>query len=211
MQICNECYYSIPMSGLRERKKQRTREQIIERAFELFRERGYVGTTIADIAEAAEISPRTFFSYFPSKEALVFHNFDAILESVQASILDRPDGKTTIDTLRGWVGVELSPDQRIRDQEALRVRMCREDPGLAAFQQHNQAKFTDVLRQGVARDLGEPPDSLHPKLVAASIMAALVAIGDENPSKARALALFDEALVFLRGGVAALSAARAAN
>jgi AcrR family transcriptional regulator len=202
---------SLLMSGLRERKKQRTREQIIESAFELFRERGYVGTTIADIAEAAEISPRTFFSYFPSKEAVVFHNFDDILESVQASVVDRADGKSTIDTLRGWVGVELSPDQRIRDQEALRVRMCREDPGLAAYQQHNQAKFTDVLREGIARDLGEPPDSLHPKLVAASIMAALVAIGDENPSKPRALALFDEALVFLRGGVAALSAARAAN
>jgi len=211
MQICIECYYCLLMSGLRERKKQRTREQIIESAFELFRERGYVGTTIADIAAAAEISPRTFFAYFPSKEALVFHNFDAILESVQASILDRPDGKSTIDTLRGWVGAELSPDQRIRDQEAMRVRMCREDASLAAFQQHNQAKFTDVLRQGVARDLGESPDSLHPKLVSASIMAALVAIGEENPSRPRALALFDEALVFLRGGVAALSAARAAN
>jgi AcrR family transcriptional regulator len=199
------------MSGLRERKKQRTREQIIESAFALFRERGYAGATIADIAAAAEISPRTFFGYFPSKEALVFHNFDAILASVEASIADRQDGASTIDTLRGWVGVELSPDQRIRDQEALRQRMCREDPGLAAFQQHLQAKFTDVLRLGIARDLDEPPDSLQPKLVAASIMAALVAIGEENPSRPRALAQFDEALVFLRGGVAALSAARAAT
>ena len=84
--------------------------------------------------------------------------------------------------------------------------MCREDPGLAGYQQHLQAKFQDVLRLGVARDLGEPPDSLRPKLVAAAIMAALVAIGDENPSQPRALAMFDEALVFLRGGVAALRA-----
>jgi AcrR family transcriptional regulator len=198
------------MSGLRERKKQRTREQIIDSAFRLFRERGFQATTIAEIAEAAEISPRTFFSYFPSKEALVFHNFDAILASLQASIVDRRDGESAIDTLRGWVGVELSPDQRIRDEEALRQRMCREDAGLAAFQQHLQAKFQDVLRVGVARDLGEPPEGLRPKLVAAAIMAALVAIGDENPSKPRALALFDEALVFLRGGVAALSAERTA-
>jgi AcrR family transcriptional regulator len=199
------------MSGHRERKKQRTREQIIKGAFELFRERGFHDTTIADIAAAAEISPRTFFAYFPSKEAVVFHNFDSILASVQASIGDRRDGQSTIDTLRGWVGVELSPDQRIRDEEALRQRMCREDPGLAAFQQHNQAKFQDVLRLGVAKDLGEPPDSLRPKLVAAAIMAALVAIGEGNPSRARALALFDEALVFLRAGVAALSAERAAS
>ena len=84
--------------------------------------------------------------------------------------------------------------------------MCREDPGLSAFQQHQQAKFEDVLREGVARDLGEPPDGLRPKLVAAAIMAALVAIGDEDPSRDRALEMIDEALVFLRGGVAALSA-----
>ena len=172
----------------------------------MFRERGFQGTTIADIAEAAEISPRTFFSYFPSKEAVVFYNFDGILESFQASIAARPAGQSAIDTLRGWAGVELSPNQRIRDEEALRKQMCRDDPGLSAFQQHQQAKFEAVLREGVARDLGEPPDSLRPKLVAAAIMAALVAIGDEDPSRDRALEMIDEALVFLRGGVAALSA-----
>jgi AcrR family transcriptional regulator len=194
------------MAGLRERKKQRTREQIAEAAFRLFRERGYQGTTIADIAAEAEIAPRTFFAYFPSKEAVVFHNFDAILASMQATMEARPGGESTVDTVRGWVGQELSPDPRIRDDEALRMEMCREDPGLAAFQQHLQARFTDVLRLGVARDLGLPPDSLRPKLVAAAIMAALVAIGDQTRSRDEALALFDEALVFLRGGVAALSA-----
>jgi AcrR family transcriptional regulator len=190
------------MAGLRERKKQRTREQIAEAAFRLFRERGYQGTTIADIAAEAEIAPRTFFAYFPSKEAVVFHNFDAILASLQASMEARSE--SAVDTLRGWVGQELSPDPRIREDEALRMQMCREDPGLAAYQQHLQARFTDVLRVGVARDLGEPPDGLRPKLVAAATMAALVAIGEQTRSRDEALALFDEALVFLRGGVAAL-------
>jgi AcrR family transcriptional regulator len=194
------------MAGLRERKKQRTREQIAESAFRLFRERGFQGTTIADIAAAADISPRTFFAYFPSKEAVVFHNFDAILASLQTAMEARPGAESTVDTLRGWVGQELSPDPRIRDEEALRQQMCREDPGLAAFQQHLQARFQAVLGLGVARDLGEPPDGLRPKLVAAAIMAALVAIGEQTRSRDEALALFDEALVFLRGGVAALHA-----
>lgn len=134
-----------------------------------------------------------------------------ILASVQAAIEERPEGDSTVDTLRRWVGRELSPDQRVRGEEALRRRMCREDSGLAAFQQHLRSKFQDVLRVGVARDLGEPPDGLRPKLVAAAIMAALVAMGDENRDKHEALALFDEALVFLRGGVAALRADRAAS
>ena len=193
------------MDGHRERKKQRTREQIVEAAFGLFAERGYQATTLADIAAAADIAPRTFFSYFPSKEAVVFHNFDGILASVQAALEQRPDGETTLDMLRNWVGRELSPDQRIRDEEALRQQLCREDPGLAAFQQHQQAKFQDVLRIGVARDLGEPPGGLRPKLVAAAMMAALVAIGDETRNRDEALALLDEAMVFLRGGVTAWS------
>ena len=191
------------MEGHRERKKQRTRERIIEAAFALFRERGYAATTIADIATAADIAPRTFFAYFPSKEAVVFHNFDAILASVQAALEERADGATTLDLLRDWVGRELSPDPRIRDEEALRQELCREDPGLAAFQQAQQARFQDALRVGVARDLGEPVDSLRPKLVAAAMMAALVAIGDQTRNRDEALALLDEAMVFLRGGVTA--------
>ena len=192
------------MEGHRERKKQQTRARIIEAAFALFAERGYQATTLADIAEAADIAPRTFFSYFPSKEAVVFHNFEAILASVQAAVDGRPEGESTLDLLRNWVGRELSPDRRIRDEEALRTQLCREDAGLAAFQQAQQSRFQDVLRVGVARDLAEPPDGLRPKLVAAATMAALVAIGDQTRDRDEALALFEEALVFLRGGVAAL-------
>ena len=66
--------------GLRERKKAKTRNAIQHEAMKLFRERGYEGTTVEDIAVAAEISSTTFFRYFPSKEDVVLgDDYDSVL------------------------------------------------------------------------------------------------------------------------------------
>jgi AcrR family transcriptional regulator len=62
------------MTGLRERKKQQTRQEILEAALELFRERGYDETRVQDIIERAQVSEGTFFNYFPTKDALL-HDF----------------------------------------------------------------------------------------------------------------------------------------
>ena len=191
------------VTGHRERKKQRTREQIVDAAFALFRERGFQATTVADIAAAADIAPRTFFAYFPSKEAVVFHDFDAMFESLRARIEDRPADETAIDALRSWLEQAMPAMHAENEDEALRKRMCMDEPALAARQQHLLSKLEEILRAGVARDLGEPVDGLRPKLVSAAAVAALSAI-DSKSDKSQSMALLDETLIFLRGGVAAL-------
>jgi AcrR family transcriptional regulator len=196
--------------GLRERKKQRTRQQIIEAAMGLFAERGYHATTIADIAAAAEVAPRTFFSYFPSKEAVVFHNVDRDLDGLASALRDRLPGETVFEALRRWIDAMFDEFAADQEEAVLRKRLCREDEGLANFQGGVMARISELLLEAIADDLGEPPDALRPRLVAAAAVAALTSLegsfDDEAApaGKAEALAVLDDAIVFLRGGIEAL-------
>ncbi len=199
--------------GLRERKKQRTREQIIEAAMGLFAERGYQATTIADIATAADVAPRTFFSYFPSKEAVVFHTVDRDLDGLASALRDRLPDETAFDALRRWIDGMYDNWTAEEDEAVLRKRLCREDEGLTNFQGGVMARIQELLLEAIARDLDEPQDSLRPRLVAAAAMAALTSLDntlDEKPdqhvreTKTEALAVLDDAMLFLRGGIDAL-------
>ena len=199
--------------GLRERKKQRTREQIIEAAMRLFEERGYQATTIADIASAADVAPRTFFSYFPSKEAVVFHNVDRDLDGLASTLRDRLPGETAFDALRRWIDAKFDEWMAEEDEALLRKQLCREDEGLANFQGGFMARVQELLLEAIADDLDEQPDALRPRLVAAAAVAALTSLDDSFDeqadqrvpgAKAEALAVLDNALLFLRGGLDAL-------
>ena len=205
-------YWHVP-EGLRERKKQRTREQIIEAAMGLFADRGYQATTIADIASAAEVAPRTFFSYFPSKEAVVFHNVERDLDGLASGLRNRLPGETAFDALRRWIDAMFDEWIAEEDEALLRKRLCRENEGLANFEGGMMARIHELLLEAIADDLDEPQDALRPRLVAAAAMAALTSLEgsfDEKAKqrgpegKAEALAVFDNALLFLRGGLDAL-------
>jgi AcrR family transcriptional regulator len=204
LHFCAETTIFFVPIGHRERKKQRTREQIVVAAHELFRDRGYHATTVADIAAAADIAPRTFFAYFPSKEAVVFHDFDELFATLKATIEERPPEEGAIDALRRFLEDSLPARHVDSEETELRKRLCIEDKALAAQSRHLLSRLEDVLREGVARDLGEPPDSLRPKLVAAAATAAMNAIDEDGADKERSMELLDEALVFLRAGVEAL-------
>ena len=193
-------------TGLRERKKQRTREAIVEAAFELFDERGFDGTTIADIAEAAEIAPRTFFGYFPSKDDVVFHDFEQRREMIAAWLREREPGVNAFDALRAGIeGMAGEADPADLQEKRCRNRLVRENESLAAHSEHLRGKFGDLLAEAVAEDLGDAPDDLRPRLVAAAAVAALGVIEDIPDDDAeQPMETIDALLAFLRGGLAAL-------
>ena len=119
--------------GLRERKKLATRRAIAGAALRLFAERGYEETTISDIAAAADVSPRTFFSYFPSKDDVVFAEMDERLADVRARLADRPGGEAPPATFRR-VADALLQAIAAEDGEygAIQVALIRERPSLQA-------------------------------------------------------------------------------
>ena len=180
----------------------------------LFAERGYQATTIADIAEAADVAPRTFFSYFPSKEAVVFHDVDRTIDGLASMLRDRLPGESAFDALRRFIDSKFDEWTAEGDEALLRKRLCREDEGLANFEGGMMARMLELLVEAIADDLDEPPDALRPRLVAAAAVAALTSLDTSGEgadhtapvSKTEALAVLDDALVFLRGGLDALQA-----
>ena len=197
-------------TGLRERKKQRTHEAIVRRAMELFLRDGFEATTVADIAAAADISPRTFFGYFAAKEDVVFHGDDELLDGLVARIRDRPAGEDAFDALRAWV-LALDAERGLEQPgERARRRLIRETPVLAVRERANLARIEAVLAEAVADDLGVGRDSLRPHLVAAAAVAGLDAIarlrdtGAGGSDQRSAEDVLDEATAFLQGGLRAL-------
>lgn len=196
--------------GLRERKKQRTRDLIIRTAMELFLARGFDGTTVAEIAEGADISPRTFFGYFASKEDVVFHDHDELVASLVERIRERAASEDAFDALRAWVHALDAEAALESSQQRARRRLIRDTPALSARDRGNAARIEEILAEAVAQDLGVARHSLRPHLVSAAAVAGLDAIArlrdtaDEDQPSRSVDDVLDEALVFLQGGLAAL-------
>lgn len=196
--------------GLRERKKRRTRESIEAAALRLFAERGFGATTIADIAAAADISPRTFFGYFPSKEAVLYADADDTFRAFEAEMArPRPAGFTAIDVLRTWIRewfTEHPPDSA---KEQLVHRLKQTEPSVVAQELQLMARFEQAIAAALATDLGLEPHDVRARMVAAAAVASLRALEplddacEVPPDKLdpEALAVLDDALRFLRSGL----------
>lgn len=189
--------------GLRERKKRRTREAIVEAALELFAEQGFEDTTIAEIADAAEVAPRTFFAYFPSKEDVVFADFPEMLEAAVARLHDRPAGESVVDAMRAihLAAVEHpAPDE---ERHKLLQLLIRDTEALAARNRDLCGRVQEALAKALQDDLG---GELQARMVAAAMVAAFSGIAEVETGEDK-MALVDQALDFVRGGIASLQGA----
>jgi AcrR family transcriptional regulator len=117
--------------ALRERKKDQTRDALAQAAIALFHDKGYEATTVAEIARAANVSRRTFFRYFPTKDALLFVDTDELLERFRENLEAREPGDEAGDPVRRACLAQASEYMRDRDQVVARARIIESSPGLS--------------------------------------------------------------------------------
>jgi AcrR family transcriptional regulator len=110
-----------PEEGLRERKKRQTREAIAAAAMELFQERGFDAVTVADVAQHADVSEKTVFNYFPTKEELVFQGGAARREELIESVAKRRRGLSIVQPFRDWTMEHLDLIETQSVEETLAV------------------------------------------------------------------------------------------
>ena len=163
-----------PTTGLRERKKAKTRAAIREHAMRLFREQGYADTTVDQIADAAEVSPSTFFRYFPTKEDVVLS--DDYDQSMIEAFRRQPADLTPIQAVRAAmrsVFCELSPEALRREQE--RMQLVKEVPELRAAAMEDYMKSMTMLAEILAERLGRRPDDFPVLVFAGALVGVALA------------------------------------
>ncbi|MEV6296687.1 TetR family transcriptional regulator [Streptomyces sp. NPDC051896] len=189
--------------GLRERKKQKTRERIRREAYRLFAEHGYEATTVDQIADAAEISSSTFFRYFPTKEDVVIQDeYDPALAD---AIRSRPAGEPIVDailsSLKGPLGAMLQQD---REDLLLRTRIAFNDPAIRARNMAEQERSERAMAEVIAERTGRNAADLEIKCAAAAIIAVfttLVRHWVESDGKENLAALYERHLPLLSHGL----------
>ncbi|MCW2524766.1 MAG: TetR family transcriptional regulator [Frankiales bacterium] len=158
-------------TGLRERSKRRRRRAIQLAALRLFTERGYDGTTLADIAEAAEVAPRTVSLYYPSKVELALADANDVAARVSATFHRNPRAEF-LDVIGEWLGQEAE----ITDPELALASdaMFAANPQLRVLSSAAIAEAMRIGSDALFRDVGLASDDPLAPIVAASIGAAII-------------------------------------
>jgi AcrR family transcriptional regulator len=165
-----------PRASLRERKKQATRRSLRRAALDLVAERGFAHVTVEDIAEAADVSPRTFFNYFPSKEAALFGTDPERIPLLRERLISAAPDAPALEALRV---IMVSDARAVADELGelggdpvdwlRRMKGAHADPQLRAARAAQMAMVERAIAEGLAERLGTDPDrDPYPGLLAAT-------------------------------------------
>ena len=166
--------------GLRERKKIRTRETIRREAFRLIQEHGYAATTVEQIAEAAEVSPSTFFRYFPTKESvLLADDMDPmILNALEEQPADLSPSQAVRRAYQAAMA-NLSEDQR--EFENTRQRLMFSIPELKAAMYDEYYRTITTFAEAVGRRIGRDAGDFELRVFAGALTGAMMAVYEPGP------------------------------
>ena len=161
-------------TGLRERKKEQTRQAIREAALRLFAERGFDGVTVAEIASAADVSVATLFNYFPTKEDLVYARMETFEADLITAIREREPGETVLAAFGRFIlnigGLLASNDAEASERLAAIARIVTASPALLAREREISAHYTQSLAALIAEETEAVADDLTPSVAANALM-----------------------------------------
>ena len=162
--------------GLRQRKRQQTRERLTRVAMALFLDRGFEATTLDDIAAAADVSRRSFFHYFGSKEDVVFAWQEDSIAALIAAIAARPANESMLAAAENAISAMV---RQLKPGEAIAMAcLKRDNPALQARDQVKYEKLERALAEALSKRAGHKTEKLQARLVA-MIAAGAMRIGGE--------------------------------
>jgi len=163
-------------TGLRERKKERTRQALVNAALRLFAEKGFDKTTIAEVADAADVSPRTFFAYFPSKESVLFSTAPLKQELSGSVLLEPRSGEPPAGLLlRAFLAVLQEDNDFVGEGQRLRTELIMSTPSLQAYALRQVLDGQRALAQGLLAAYPEQVDPVSAAAMTGALVGAIVA------------------------------------
>jgi AcrR family transcriptional regulator len=171
--------------GLRERKKEQTRQLIADTAWRLFADRGFERVTVAEVAREAQVAVATVFNYFPTKEDLFFFRLDTFGAHLVDGVSAREEGEPVLVAFRrhllGSAGLlarveagDLQALERLRTVN----RVIAASPALLAREQRALARTADALAALLAAETASPAGDLRPQIAANALIGVQRALID---------------------------------
>ena len=196
----------MPMAvSLRERKKAATRNELMSVALRLFETQGFDNTTVEEIAAAAEVAPRTFFRYFPTKVDVLFADHPEQIALLRETLATRPPDEAVIDAVRRATLERISEVVADPSPFLTRSRLVASVPAAHAHSRHLDSEYEAVIAEAVAADSQtHPATDLQARVIARATWGAVCAARDtwlESDAKREPPTLLNQAFDLLERGL----------